>query len=589
MVSHRLRPAARCRRYNRPTPRAVGEAGRPAAEGATARNRSGSHTTDREQHSGETGRLRGQRRRRRGTKPRPRPRALPNSQAKGQRGTPPRDRVAPSCPCPDRRHVPARLLPAPAQPARTRAPRRLRWSPHRPQRRRDRHHAGRGRPRFARRADRSHHPGQHQGHRRIGPARQPDRSRGAGQDPRHRRQERRLPQFHRPGLPRHPHAQRHPAQHPGEPGLVHRLHALPGGDFPGPDGGADQFPADVRRPHRHGHRQRLAAGRGQRRGRGHDPGQALVQVQIQPVLRRRRRASADPGSGAHACGRPGHRPAGRPGDRCGRRRQLRRAAAIPQHLRRHRRPRRPGRCGACAPGHRRRGHRPARADPDQGAGRMGRGHRGRQQPALRRAVRLWRPARGVHGLPRRLQALHARSPDRGVDRFRRQSRLPPDPADPRAAHPPREGHLQHLHRTGAAGGDGGHVCGLPRARGPGSDRAPRAPDDRDPRRRAAPGRGAGVGRLLRHPAGHRRGRRPGAPVRQPPAHQPAQDRRDPRRHQPGRDHHPRRPGRAGQGLRRRAGRQHARRARRGHRRRPAGGPAARNRVPAAPGVQHPPQ
>ena len=40
-----------------------------------------------------------------------------------------------------------------------------------------------------------------------------------------------LPELHRPGLPRHPHAGRHPAQRPGEPGLVHGVHALPGGDL----------------------------------------------------------------------------------------------------------------------------------------------------------------------------------------------------------------------------------------------------------------------------------------------------------------------------------------------------------------------
>jgi glycine dehydrogenase len=44
----------------------------------------------------------------------------------------------------------------------------------------------------------------------------------------------------------------------------------------------------------------------------------------------------------------------------------------------------------------------------------------------------------------------------------RQAGLPPGAADARAAHPPREGHLQHLHRAGAAGGDGQHVRRLPR-------------------------------------------------------------------------------------------------------------------------------
>jgi glycine dehydrogenase len=37
-----------------------------------------------------------------------------------------------------------------------------------------------------------------------------------------------LAELYRPGLLRHTHTRRHPAQHFGKPGLVHRLHALPG-------------------------------------------------------------------------------------------------------------------------------------------------------------------------------------------------------------------------------------------------------------------------------------------------------------------------------------------------------------------------
>ena len=44
------------------------------------------------------------------------------------------------------------------------------------------------------------------------------------------------------GLPRHAHAAGDPAEHPREPGLVHRLHAVPGRDRPGPARGADQLP-----------------------------------------------------------------------------------------------------------------------------------------------------------------------------------------------------------------------------------------------------------------------------------------------------------------------------------------------------------
>jgi hypothetical protein len=51
--------------------------------------------------------------------------------------------------------------------------------------------------------------------------------------------------------------------------------------------------------------------------------------------------------------------------------------------------------------------------------------------------------------------------------------LPAGAADARTAHPPREGHQQHLHGAGAAGGDGQHVRGLPRPAGPEAHRAAR--------------------------------------------------------------------------------------------------------------------
>ena len=64
------------------------------------------------------------------------------------------------------------------------------------------------------------------------------------------------------------HAAGHPAQHARESRLVHRLHALPGGDRAGPPGGAAQLPDDGVRPHRRSDRQRLAARRGDRGRRG---------------------------------------------------------------------------------------------------------------------------------------------------------------------------------------------------------------------------------------------------------------------------------------------------------------------------------
>jgi glycine dehydrogenase len=57
------------------------------------------------------------------------------------------------------------------------------------------------------------------------------------------------------------------------------------------------------------------------------------------------------------------------------------------------------------------------------------------------------------------------------------------PADARAAHPPREGDEQHLHRAGAAGRHRRSLRGVPRARGARSHRAARTPAHRDPRGR----------------------------------------------------------------------------------------------------------
>ena len=160
---------------------------------------------------------------------------------------------------------------------------------------------------------------------RDGDPRRHHRGAGAGRAEGAGRQEQGAQELHRPGLPRHDHAGRHPAQHPREPGLVHRLHALPGRDLAGPHGSAAQLPDHGHRPHRHGHRQRVDAGRSHRRRRGHDAGDAHGQEQEQGVLRRRRRAAADARGGAHARAAARRRGAGRPG-RPGRRQGLLRRA-----------------------------------------------------------------------------------------------------------------------------------------------------------------------------------------------------------------------------------------------------------------------
>ena len=110
--------------------------------------------------------------------------------------------------------------------------------------------------------------------------------------------------------------------------------------------------------------------------------------------------------------------------------------------------------------------------------------------ALRRAARLRRPARRLPRHPRRPASLDARPPRRRVGRRRRPPGPPPRPADPRAAHPPREGHVQHLHRPGAARGHRLDVRRVPRARGPPAHRRAGAP----------PGRLASAASLPRRPA-----------------------------------------------------------------------------------------
>ena len=63
-----------------------------------------------------------------------------------------------------------------------------------------------------------------------------------------------------------------------------------------------------------------------------------------------------------------------------------------------------------------------------------------------------------------VQAQAARAHRRRVEGRPRPAGVPAGHADARAAHPPREGDEQHLHRAGAAGDHGGDVRRLPRAR-----------------------------------------------------------------------------------------------------------------------------
>ena len=279
----------------------------------------------------------------------------------------------------------------------------------------------------------------------------------------------------RHGLLRHPHAAGDPAQRAGEPRLVHGLHALPGRGQPGPARGRAQLPADGGRPHRHGAGQRLAARRGHGRRRGDGDGAPGPPQQVRPLLRRPWLPSADPGRAAHPRPPSGHRAgAGRRRRRSGGRGRVRRTAPVSRHQRPHPRPARRdrGRPAAGRPGRGR--HRPPGAGPADAPGRAGCGHRPGLGPALRRAHGLWRPARRLLRHQGRPQARHARPDHRRLARRPRQARPAHGAADPRAAHPPRQGHQQHLHRPGPAGGHGRLLRRLARARGPDADRAARA-------------------------------------------------------------------------------------------------------------------
>ena len=76
----------------------------------------------------------------------------------------------------------------------------------------------------------------------------------------------------RDGLHEHDHAARDRTERVREPGLVHRVHAVSARDQPGSARGPAQLPDDGRRADRPRHRQRLAARRGDGGGGGDDDG-----------------------------------------------------------------------------------------------------------------------------------------------------------------------------------------------------------------------------------------------------------------------------------------------------------------------------
>ena len=118
-------------------------------------------------------------------------------------------------------------------------------------------------------------------------------------------------------------------------------------------------------------------------------------------------------------------------------------------------------------------------------GDVGRRHRRRLGAALRRADGLRRAPRRLPRDPRRLRPVAARPPGRRVHRHRRTPRPAPRPADARAAHPPGEGHVEHLHGPGAPGQHRRPLRRVARPRRAGPHRRAGAPPHVDPRRRPA--------------------------------------------------------------------------------------------------------
>ena len=111
-------------------------------------------------------------------------------------------------------------------------------------------------------------------------------------------------------------------------------------------------------------------------------------------------------------------------------------------------------------------HGPAVARDRRAARRGRRGRRRRQRAAVRRAARVRRTARGVLRDARAIRAAGARPHHRRLGRRRGPPRLPHGAADARAAHPAREGDVEHLHGAGAARQHGGVLRRVSRARRP---------------------------------------------------------------------------------------------------------------------------
>ena len=249
------------------------------------------------------------------------------------------------------------------------------------------------------------------------------------------------------------HAGRDPAQRARGPGLVHGLHAVPAGDQPGPPRGAAQLPDDGQRADRAARRQRLAARRGDRRRRGDGDGPPAVAGRratassstTTPIRRRSPCCARGPSRSASTSSSATSTSVA---DGC-----FGALFSLPDL------DRAPSSTGATPIDavHAAGGLAVVATDllacvltiaarassaptspsgrPSASACRWGSAARTpRSSPPTRRA------ARALPGPPRRRQHRH-----------RRPAGAAPRAADPRAAHPPGEGDVEHLHGPGAAG------------------------------------------------------------------------------------------------------------------------------------------
>ena len=157
---------------------------------------------------------------------------------------------------------------------------------------------------------------------------------------------------------------------------------------------------------------------------------------------------------------------------------LRRARPVPDHGRPHRRLRGPGRARARRRRAARGGGRPPGPDPAAPA-RASSEPTSASAPASASACPWASAGRTPRSSPRATStSARSRAASSASRRTPRPPAPAPGPADARAAHPPRQGHQQHLHGPGAAGRDGQHVRRLPRAGRAVRDRAARPPPDR---------------------------------------------------------------------------------------------------------------